>query len=197
MGLLDDLLGQVTAGGLGASPAPPPQRRAGMGSQQGGISMGQIASALLPIVIAMMSNRGASASPGVESRAGAGGGGGGLGGLGGILGQILGGGGGSGGGGLGDLLDQFQRAGYGEQARSWVGTGQNQPVSPDALGQVFGQGGIAEIARRAGLTEEQTSAGLSQLLPEVVDRVTPQGEVPAGDQLVRSVDDLTRRLGLG
>ena len=194
MGLLDELLKQVAGGGLGAAPAGPAQSRAGMGSQQGGIGMGQIAAALLPIVIAMMSNRGASSSPGVESRAGAGAGGGGLGG---ILGQILGGGGGSGGGGLGDLLDQFQRAGYGEQARSWVGTGQNQPISPDDLGQVFGQGGISEIARRAGLTEEQTSAGLSQLLPEVVDRVTPQGEVPGGDQLVRSVDDLTRRLGVG
>lgn len=195
MGLLDELLRQVAGGGLGAPPAGSAQSRAGMGSQQGGISMGQIAAGLLPILIAMMSNRGASSSPGVESRAGMGAGGGGPGG---ILGQILGGGAGaSGGGGLGELLDQFQRAGYGEQARSWVSTGQNQPISPDVLSQVFGQGGIAEIARRAGLTEEQTSAGLSELLPEVVDRVTPQGEVPAGDQLVRSVDDLTRRLGLG
>jgi uncharacterized protein YidB (DUF937 family) len=166
-----------------------------MGSQQGGIGMGQIAAALAPIVIAMLTNRSGSPSAGTGSQAGAGAGGGGLGG---ILGQILGGGSGaSGGGGLGDLLDQFQRAGYGEQAKSWVGTGENQPISPDDLSQVFGKGGISEIARRAGLTEEQASTGLSQLLPEVVDRVTPQGEVPASDQLVRSVDDLTRRLGLG
>ena len=98
-------------------------------------------------------------------------------------------------GGLGALLEQMQQAGLGDQARSWVGTGQNMPISPDALDQIFSQGGIDEIARRAGLTPQQTSEGLSQLLPEVVDRVTPGGDVPDMDQLVSSVEDLRRRLG--
>jgi uncharacterized protein YidB (DUF937 family) len=112
------------------------------------------------------------------------------------LGQVLGGGGGqSGGGGLGGLLAQMQRAGYGDQARSWVGTGQNMPISTDALSQIFGQGGIEEIARRAGLSPEQASSGLSQLLPEVVDHVTPGGKEPDFDQLTRSVDGLRQRLG--
>ena len=98
------------------------------------------------------------------------------GGLGDILGQVLGGGAPSAaGGGLGGLLKQMQRAGFGGQARSWVSTGQNMPVSPDAFGQIFGEGGLEEIARRANLTPQQTSEGLSQLLPEVVDRVTPGG----------------------
>ena len=77
-----------------------------------------------------------------------------------ILGQVLGGGAAaaSGGmGGLGGLLEQMQRAGYGEQARSWVGTGQNMPISPDVLGQIFGQGGIEEIARQAGVTPQEAS----------------------------------------
>jgi uncharacterized protein YidB (DUF937 family) len=69
------------------------------------------------------------------------------------------------------------------------------PISPDALDQIFSQGGIDEIARRTGLTPQQTSEGLSQLLPEVVDRVTPGGDVPDMDQLVSSVEDLRRRLG--
>jgi len=89
----------------------------------------------------------------------------------------------------------MQRASFGEHARSWVGSGQNMPISPDAVGQIFGEGGLQEIARRAGLTPEQTSEGLSQLLPQVVDRVTPDGEVPAFDQLVQSVENLQRRLG--
>jgi uncharacterized protein YidB (DUF937 family) len=188
MGLLDDLLGQP-AGGAGAGQSGSSLGSEGRASSGG---FGQIAAALLPVVMAMLSSR-SGASRSVAARAGAGTGGG----LGDILGQVLGGGSGaSGQGGLGDLLDQFQRAGFGDQARSWVGTGQNLPISPDALTQVLGRSGIAEIARRAGLSERETSDGLSQLLPEVVDRVTPRGEVPAEDDLVASVDSLTRRLGL-
>lgn len=93
-------------------------------------------------------------------------------------------------------LLEFQRAGFGEQAGSWVGKGANQPIQPDALVKVFGPGGIAEIARRAGLSEQDTSRGLAAVLPEVVDHVTPDGHVPDADKLLTSVDALTRRLGL-
>ena len=98
-------------------------------------------------------------------------------------------------GGLGALLEQMQQAGLGDQARSWVGTGQNMPISPDALSQIFGEGGIGAIARQAGLTPQETSEGLSELLPDVVNHVTPTGEVPDFDQLTRSVEDLRRRMG--
>jgi uncharacterized protein YidB (DUF937 family) len=99
-------------------------------------------------------------------------------------------------GGLGGLLEQFQRTGFGEQARSWVGTGANLPIPPDAMAQVFGRDSLERIASQAGLTEEQASTGLSQILPEVVDRVTPQGKVPDLDALAASVGDLQRRFGL-
>ena len=99
-------------------------------------------------------------------------------------------------GGIGDILEQFQRAGYGDQARSWVGTGPNIPVSPDVMAQVFGRDGLAQIASQAGLSEQQASAGLTEVLPEVVDRLTPQGEVPDFDALTASVGDLQRRFGL-
>jgi len=120
---------------------------------------------------------------------------GGGGGMGDILGQVLGGGAGGGAGGLGGLLEQMQRAGAGEQARSWVGTGQNLPISPDVLGQIFGQGGIEEIARQAGVSPQQASTGLSELLPEVVNHVTPDGQVPDLDQLALSVGSMRRRMG--
>jgi uncharacterized protein YidB (DUF937 family) len=147
--------------------------------------------ALLPVVLSMPANRGGGA------RSGGGGGG-----LGDILGQVLGGGGtrsGAGGAtgagsGLGGLLEQMQRAGFEGQARSWVGTGQNMSISPDAIGQIFGQGGLDEIARHANLTPEQTSEGLSQLLPEVVDRVTPGGQEPDFDQLLSNGDGLRRQM---
>ena len=199
MGLLDDLLGGMLGGSMGqgrAAPVPP------RGSPPSGGGMSNVLMALLPVLLSMLASRG-----GGSGQAGGGG-------LGDILGQVLGGGaprGGGGGrgdemlgrrgagagsmGGLGALLEQMQQAGLGDQARSWVGTGQNMPISPDALDQIFSQGGIDEIARRAGLTPQQTSEGLSQLLPEVVDRVTPGGDVPDMDQLVSSVEDLRRRLG--
>ena len=65
---------------------------------------------------------------------------------------------------------------------------------PGALEEIFGQGGLEEIAQRAGLTREQASAGMAELLPEVVNHVTPGGEGTDFDQLNQSVDDLQRRM---
>lgn len=179
MGILDDLLGGVLSGAAGQQRGGrPPQ-----GSATAGGGTANIMMALLPVVLSMLASRGGG------PRAGGGG-------LGDILGQVLGGGNSSGaGGGLGGLLEQMQKAGFGNQARSWVGTDQNIPISPDAMGEIFGKDGLEEIARRAGLTREQTCEGLSQLLPEVVDRVTPGGHEPDLDQLVRSVDALRQRMG--
>jgi uncharacterized protein YidB (DUF937 family) len=196
MGILDDLLAGAASGRGGGLPTQQPQR--GTGGPNAALL------ALLPIVLSMLANRGASASSG--RNAGPAGGlgdvlgqmmGGGQrsgGGLGDILGQVLGGGGGSGGG-LGGLLRQFESAGLGDQARSWVSPGQNQPLSPDALGRVFGADGLAAIARQAGLSERETTAGLAQLLPEIIDRATPQGQIPDEDQLAGTLQDLMRRLG--
>ena len=178
MGLLDDLLGNVLGGGLGQQGG----RRPPQSSAAGGGGGASVMMALLPVVLSMLASRGSGA------RAGGGG-------LGDILGQVLGGGASGAGGGLGGLLEQMQRAGFGDQARSWVSTGQNMPISPDAVGQIFSEGSLEEIARRANLTPQQTSEGLSQLLPEVVDRVTPGGQEQDFDQLARSVDDLISRMG--
>jgi uncharacterized protein YidB (DUF937 family) len=146
--------------------------------------------ALLPVVLAMLASRGGGApQPAPAQSAGSRGGG-----LGDLIGALFGGSGATAGmGGLGALLTQLQRAGYGEQAQSWVGRGQNLPLPPEAMEQVFGRGGLAEIARRAGVSETDASRGLSQLLPAVVDHVTPDGEVPNFDALTASVDALTQR----
>ena len=199
MGILDDLLAGATSGQGGGLPTQRPQRGAGGGPNAALL-------ALLPIVLSMLANRGGSGSSGRDpgpagglgdilgQMMGGGQRGGGGGGLGDILGQVLGGGGGSGGG-LGGLLRQFESAGLGNQARSWVSPGQNQPLSPDALGRVFGADGLAAIARQAGLSERDTTAGLAQLLPEIIDRATPQGQVPDEDQLAGTLQDLMRRFG--
>jgi uncharacterized protein YidB (DUF937 family) len=177
--------------------------------------------ALLPIVLGMLMNRQGGAATGAGgggglsdilggmlggARGSQGGGlgdvlGGMLGGAGGtfgaVLGSVLGGGasGASGAGGLGSLLEQFQRAGFAEQANSWVGTGQNLSLPPGAIGQVFGSDTLAQIAQKVGVTEAEAAEGLSQLLPEVVDRFTPEGKAPDLDQLAASVTALTRQFG--
>ncbi len=99
------------------------------------------------------------------------------GGLGGTLGGLLGGGGGAGGG-LGGLLGQFQQAGLGHVAQSWVGTGQNQPVSPDQLHQVFGDDQVNQWSQQTGVPKHDLLSQLSQYLPHAVDQMTPQGQVP-------------------
>ncbi|HSD41582.1 MAG TPA: YidB family protein [Burkholderiales bacterium] len=187
MALLDDLLGGMLGGAMGQQGEQPMGRGQPPAQANAGGGMGSIMMALLPVVLSMLASRGGGASQGG-------------GGLGDLLGQVLGGGaqqGGMGGmGGFGSLLEQLQRSGYGDQARSWVGTGQNMPIPPDAMEQIFGRGGLAEIARQAGVSEADASRGLSELLPEVVDRVTPNGEVPDLDSLAASVNDLSRRLGV-
>lgn len=184
MGLLDSVLGGILGNAVGQPQSQP--------SQGGGMNAGLMA-ALLPVVLSML--RGQQ------------GGGGGGGGLGDVLGNVLGGAMGGGGqpapagmagmGGLGDLLNQFQRAGLGDQAASWVSTGQNMPVSGDDIGRVFGNDMLAQIAQRAGVSQGDASAGLAELLPRVVDGLTPQGQVPDAIQLDAGLDDLLRQLGRG
>jgi uncharacterized protein YidB (DUF937 family) len=181
MGILDDLLGQLSAGAA-------PSRTAAARDDSSGAGMGQVMTALLPVVLAMLAKR----QSGSQANASAGGMGGGLGS---VLGQIFGRSSAGTGSGLDSLLEQFQRAGFGNEAQSWVGTGRNEPMPPNALESVFGRDGMAEIARHAGVSEQDASRGLSELMPEVIDRVTPDGRAPDENSLVASVDALIKRLG--
>ncbi len=99
------------------------------------------------------------------------------------------------GGGLAGLVRSFQQAGLGEQVNSWVGGGQNLPVSADQLGGVFGTDRMSEMADRMGLSTGDLGAQLSQLLPQAVDRFTPQGQMPDGGLggLEDLLNQLTRR----
>lgn len=87
-------------------------------------------------------------------------------------------------GGVGGLMDKFQKGGLGSVFGSWVSPGQNQPVSPDQVHQVIGSDQIAQIAAKLGLPADQVAAHLSQLLPQVVDKLTPNGQVPQTAQEV-------------
>ncbi|KOF52572.1 hypothetical protein AD428_19385 [Achromobacter sp. DMS1] len=85
-------------------------------------------------------------------------------------------------GGLSGLIASFQKGGLGEIVASWVGTGQNQPVSPGQLGQVLEPGMVDELAAKTGQDQDSVLATLSQLLPQLVDQATPSGQVQEGQQ---------------
>lgn len=97
-----------------------------------------------------------------------------------VLGMLSDNGQGGGGGGLAGLLQQLQQAGLGEQVNSWVGTGQNLPVSPEQLQQAFGSDQMSQMAEKMGLSTGDLGAQLSQMLPQVVDQLTPNGQLPQG-----------------
>ncbi len=99
---------------------------------------------------------------------------------------------GSNGQGLNHLLGQFASAGLGDVARSWVSTGQNLPVSPDQLVRALGTTQIQDLARQFGIAPDAVAGQLSQLLPQVVDRLTPQGQVPADLPDIGPLDDIVR-----
>lgn len=83
-------------------------------------------------------------------------------------------------GGIAGLIQQFQRAGLGDQMSSWISTGPNLPISAQQLAQVFGSGQMQQMANQVGLALEAFGDQLSQLLPQIVDRLTPQGQAPEG-----------------
>ena len=138
---------------------------------------------------------------------GAGGGGGG--GLGDLLGGILGGGSSGGGsaslggnpmlrmllplvasllmnGGLQKILGRLQASGKGEAGQSWVSTGPNEPVDAAAIKDALDDHELAEIAQKLGVSEDEAAEAVAQVLPDVVDKATPAGELPADDELDRT-----------
>ena len=82
-------------------------------------------------------------------------------------------------GGVGGILEKFKAGGLGEAAASWVGKGENIPVSADQISSVLGSGAIAEMAAKFGIDPATLSAQIAEHLPTVVDKLTPNGEVEA------------------
>jgi uncharacterized protein YidB (DUF937 family) len=88
------------------------------------------------------------------------------------------------GGGLQLLAQLFQQQGLGDVLSSWIGSGQNRAISADELGRVFGAEPTSRISQRAGVSPSQGLGLLAQMLPLVIDRLTPQGQVPQRDPLL-------------
>ncbi len=92
-------------------------------------------------------------------------------------------------GGLAGLVQAFQKNGLGELVNSWVGTGQNLPATPSQIEQGLGSDLLKQLAGKAGLSSGAASSQLAGLLPDLIDKLTPNGKVEAGglDQLMKLV----------
>ncbi len=83
-------------------------------------------------------------------------------------------------GGLGGLMEKFNQAGMGDVIGSWVGKGENMPISADQLSSVLGSGAIGDIAAKLGMSQGEAGGALAQMLPGIIDQLTPHGNAPAG-----------------
>ena len=83
-------------------------------------------------------------------------------------------------GGVGAVLGRFQESGLGHLAASWCGDGANAAVSPDQLQAVLGSGPIAEVAQKLGISPDEAASHISQMLPQVMDHLTPGGQPVEG-----------------
>jgi uncharacterized protein YidB (DUF937 family) len=88
--------------------------------------------------------------------------------------------GGGGGGGLAGLAEQFHKGGMGDVMNSWVGKGENLPISADQLGNVLGGDLLGKLTQQTGMGQGDLLGQLSQLLPHAVNHVTPDGQIPSG-----------------
>ena len=82
-------------------------------------------------------------------------------------------------GGLGELVDHFTKSGQGDTAASWIGKGANIPITDTQMEKTLGADLIDSLVKQTGLTKEELLARLAKTLPEAIDKLTPDGKVPA------------------
>ncbi|MFF3646382.1 YidB family protein [Streptomyces sp. NPDC002564] len=105
-----------------------------------------------------------------------------------LLGALMSKGGASGGNPLSGLLEGLNKAGLVDQAQSWVGTGENKEVTGEQVQQALPDDALRQAAEEAGVSPEQAANEIAQVLPQAVDKLTPEGQVPSG-----SLEDLIRQ----
>jgi len=99
------------------------------------------------------------------------------------------------GGGLTDVIGAFNKGGLGDIMSSWVGGGPNKPVDPGALGNILGPDVLGQFAQKAGIGHGDASSVLASVLPELINQMTPQGQVPQGNALDGMLGSLLGQLG--
>jgi uncharacterized protein YidB (DUF937 family) len=100
-------------------------------------------------------------------------------------------------GGLNGLIEKISAGGLGDQVASWVSTGQNLPVTAQQIQDVLGSSFVQGLAQKMGVNTADVAGSLASLLPQVVDKLTPDGQVVPGDNklLELGLAGLTSLLG--
>jgi len=98
-------------------------------------------------------------------------------------------------GGINGLVQAFHSNGMGGMVNSWIGGGPNQSITPEQIQQVLGSGPVQALAQKLGVSPEQASSTLSQLLPTVMDKLSPNGAVPEHSSLLQMGEGLLASLG--
>lgn len=97
-------------------------------------------------------------------------------------------------GGLSALVKNLEESGLTDQVQSWVSTGANKPINPEQIQQAMGNH-VQNLAKEAGMAQSDAAAGLAALLPQVIDKLTPHGNVPSNnDEIVKALDALRAKL---
>ena len=99
-------------------------------------------------------------------------------------------------GGLEGLIQSFQQGGLGEIVNSWVSTGQNLPISAEQIQSVLGGSSLSGLAAQLGVSPEQASGSLADMLPQLIDQMTPNGRMPQGGDLLTQGLDMLKKGGL-
>jgi len=111
--------------------------------------------------------------------------------MGGILDMITGGSASGGTGGIQGLIKKLTDGGLGDTVKSWIGTGNNEPVEPNQLQNALGHEVIAKLATKMGVSQSEAASHLSKLLPSIIDQLTPEGKLPESGNL-DNVQDLMK-----
>ena len=96
------------------------------------------------------------------------------------------------GGGVGGALEKLKNSSIGEQVQSWIGKGENKPVNADQVTQAIGQDKMEKIAQQTGTTPEQAAQTMAEKLPGMVDKMTPDGQLPAPKSIKNNVAGAAR-----
>lgn len=87
-------------------------------------------------------------------------------------------------GGISGLVQTFKEKGLGDVVSSWVSTGKNLPISADQIKSALGHPQVQQIAQKLGISTEDASQHLAQFLPQVIDKLTPNGSLPSSEDMV-------------
>jgi len=97
-------------------------------------------------------------------------------------------------GGLGGLVESFKGQGMEDIINSWIGTGKNMPISSSEIVKALGSDRLRGFSEQAGLGQEEISGGLARLLPEIIDKLTPQGKIPDSGLLEEELTEMKKKI---